>query len=174
MRVADLRLHIGLVTQAVQLLPGTVLENLGLEGSDGRARAAALLAEVGLSQRLTPETMVGPGGETLSRGEVQLLCLARTLVHEPEVLLLDEATSAMDPDTEARVMRVLADRPERTLLTVAHRLRTVVEYDQIVVFDRGIVESGTHEVLLRAGGAYAALWRAQVARERTPDAEVRL
>ena len=174
MRVADLRLHIGLVTQAVQLLPGTVLENLGLEGSDGRARAAALLAEVGLSQRLTPETMVGPGGETLSRGEVQLLCLARTLVHEPEVLLLDEATSAMDPDTEARVMRVLADRPERTLLTVAHRLRTVVEYDQIVVFDRGIVESGTHEGLLRAGGAYAALWRAQVARERTPDAEVRL
>ena len=182
LRVADLRLHIGLVTQAVQLLPGTVLENLGLEGlglegvglegGDGRARALALLAEVGLTERLTPETRVGPGGETLSRGEVQLLCLARTLVHEPAVLLLDEATSAMDPDTEARVMRVLADRPDRTLLTVAHRLRTVVGYDQIVVFDRGIVESGTHEELLQAGGAYAALWRAQVARERSPDAEV--
>ncbi len=172
--ISDLRLHVGLVTQAVQLLPGTVLENLGLEGEEGRVRADALLAEVGLSQRLTPETQVGAGGETLSRGEVQLLCLARALVHEPEVLLLDEATSAMDPDTEARVMRVLAARPERTVLTVAHRLRTVVGYDQLVVFDRGIVETGTHEDLLRAEGAYAALWRAQAARERTLDAEVEL
>lgn len=163
MAVADVRAHVGLVTQAVQLLPGTVAENLGLAG-DAR-RVEALLAEVGLAHRLTPGTVVGAGGETLSRGEVQLLCLARTLAREPTVILLDEATSAMDPDTEARVLAVLAARPGRTTITVAHRLRTVVDSDCIVVFDRGVVESGTHAELVRCGGAYAALWRAQSARD---------
>lgn len=172
MAVADVRAHVGLVTQAVQLLPGTVAENLGLAGDAARVRT--LLAEVGLTHRLGPDTVVGAGGETLSRGEVQLLCLARTLAREPEILLLDEATSAMDPDTEARVLAVLAARPGRTTITVAHRLRTVMDSDRILVFDRGVVEAGTHAELVHAGGAYAALWRAQAARDGLSEGQARI
>lgn len=161
LRLSELRRHVGLVTQAVQLLPGTVAENLGAEPG----RTARLLADLGLDGRLTPETRVGAGGETLSRGEVQLLCVARALVHEPEILLLDEATSALDPDTEARVMALRAARSDRTVVTVAHRLRTIVGADRIVVIDRGVVESGTHAELVRRGGVYAGLWRAQLARD---------
>ncbi len=159
--LAALRHHVGLVTQSVQLLPGTVAENLGADV----ARAGVLLDEIGLAARLGPGTLVGAGGETLSRGEAQLLCVARALVSEPEILLLDEATSAMDPDTEAGVMRLLRARPGRTVVTVAHRLRTIVDHDVIVVFDHGIVEMGAHAELLGRGGVYAALWRAQLAKE---------
>lgn len=159
--LADLRAHIGLVTQSVQLLPGTVAENLGT----GAVRAAVLLDELGLSSRLEPQTRVGAGGETLSRGESQLLCVARALAREPEVLLLDEATSAMDPDTEARITAVLLARAGRTIVTVAHRLKTTMDYDHIVVFNRGVIEEGTHADLVRAGGLYAGLWAAQLAQE---------
>lgn len=159
--LGDLRAHIGLVTQSVQLLPGTVAENLGTD----LARAAVLLMELGLAARLGPQTRVGAGGETLSRGESQLLCVARALAREPEVLLLDEATSAMDPDTEARITAVLFAREGRTIVTVAHRLKTIMDYDHIVVFNRGVVEEGTHTQLVHAGGLYAALWAAQIAQE---------
>ncbi len=167
LRLVDLRRHVGLVTQAVQLLPGTVAENLGAEPE----RAAALLRDLGLDGRLTPETRVGAGGEVLSRGEVQLLCVARALVHEPEILLLDEATSAMDPQTEARVLALRSARRGRTVVTVAHRLRTIADADRILVIDRGVIESGTHAELLHRGGVYAGLWRAQLARDGAAHAE---
>lgn len=159
--LADLRRHVGLVTQAVQLLPGTVAENLGADA----ARTAQLLRDVGLDHRLSPGTRVGAGGETLSRGEVQLLCVARAFVHEPSILLMDEATSALDPDTEARVQALRAARPGRTVVTVAHRLRTIQHADTIVVIDKGVREIGDHASLLARRGVYAALWRAQLARD---------
>ncbi len=162
--LADLRTDIGLVTQSVQLLPGTVAENLGIDPQ----HTGTLLREVGLDRRLSAATRVGAGGETLSRGEAQLLCVARALAHEPDVLLLDEATSAMDPDTEARVMALLAARPGRTVVAVAHRLKTVAAFDHIIVIDHGVVEQGTHAELLAAKGVYAGLWAAQAAREGLP------
>lgn len=157
-----LRAHVGLVLQAVHVLPGTVAENLGVDDPT----AARLLAEVGLDARLRPDTRVGEGGEALSRGEAQLLCFARAVATDPEVLVLDEATAAMDPATEARIQALLAARPGRTQVTVAHRLRTIVDADLIYVLDRGVlVEQGTHAELCALGGRYAALWRAQLASE---------
>lgn len=154
---AELRRHVGLVPQGVHLLPGTVAENLGAD----EVRAAALLAEVGLADRLRPDTRVGEGGQGLSRGEAQLLCFARALAAEPDVLVLDEATASMDPETEARVRALLAARPDRTVVTVAHRLGTVVDADHLYVLHEGrLVEEGDHAALLKRGGVYAGLWRA--------------
>jgi ABC-type multidrug transport system fused ATPase/permease subunit len=159
---AVLRAHIGLVLQAVHVLPGTVAENLGVDAPT----AARLLAEVGLAGRLAPDSLVGEGGTALSRGEAQLLCFARAIATDPSVLVLDEATAAMDPATEARIQSLLAARPGRTRVTVAHRLRTVADADHIYVVDKGTVaESGTHAALLALGGRYAQLWRAQLAAE---------
>ncbi|MES2640814.1 MAG: ABC transporter ATP-binding protein [Myxococcota bacterium] len=159
---AVLRAHIGLVLQAVHVLPGTVAENLGVDAPT----AARLLAEVGLDGRLAPDSLVGEGGTALSRGEAQLLCFARAIATDPSVLVLDEATAAMDPATEARIQALLAARPGRTRVTVAHRLRTVADADHIYVVDKGTVaESGTHAALLALGGRYAQLWRAQLAAE---------
>jgi ATP-binding cassette subfamily B protein len=159
---AVLRAHVGLVQQAVHVLPGTVAENLGVDAP----RAAALLADVGLSGRLAPDTLVGEGGAALSRGEAQLLCFARAVATDPEVLVLDEATAAMDPATEARIQALLAARPGRTRVTVAHRLRTVADADLLYVIDHGaVLEAGTHAELLARGGRYATLWRAQLAAE---------
>jgi len=158
---AELRRHVGLVLQAVHVLPGTVAENLGVD----TVTAARLLAEVGLDERLGPETRVGEGGETLSRGEAQLLCFARAVATDPEVLVLDEATAAMDPGTEARIQARLAARGG-TRVTVAHRLRTIADADLIYVLEGGVlVERGDHGALLALGGRYAALWRAQLAAE---------
>lgn len=161
---AELRRRIGLVHQAVHLLPGTVAENLGCSP----ARAAALLVDLGLDRRLAPDTRVGDGGEPLSRGEAQLLCVGRALAGEPPILVLDEATAAMDPATEARVRALLAARPDRAVVWVAHRLRTVEGCDRIVVIEAGrVVETGDHASLLAQGGRYAALWRASLAAEGT-------
>ncbi len=158
---AELRRHVGLVLQAVHVLPGTVAENLGVDD----AAAARLLDAVGLGARLHPDTRVGEGGEVLSRGEAQLLCFARAIATDPEVLVLDEATASMDPGTEARIQALLAARGG-TRVTVAHRLRTVADADLLYVLDAGqVVESGTHDELLARGGRYAALWRAQLAAE---------
>ncbi len=153
-----LRRHIGLVSQGVHLLPGTVAENIGAR-SDGDA--LRLLAEVGLAGVLAPGDAIGEGNRVLSRGEAQLVCVARALAGDPELLVLDEATAAMDPDTEARVSELTR---RRSVLAIAHRLRLVADYDEIHVVAAGqIVESGDHASLLARGGVYAGLWQAQLA-----------
>lgn len=155
---AVVRRHIGLVSQSVQLLPGTVAENIGASTPEEGRR---LLGQVGLAERLDPDLPIGEGQRALSRGEVQLLCVARALAGDPELLILDEATSAMDPDTEARIAALTAGR---SVLAVAHRLRLVTDYDEIhVVVDGRIVESGDHPTLLARKGTYAGLWQAQLA-----------
>jgi ATP-binding cassette subfamily B protein len=152
MAVEDVRRHMGLVLQDVRLLPGTVLDNLGGQRDAARTALDTVgLAGVGL------DTVVRSG--MLSRGERQLLTFARALVGDPELLVLDEATSAVDPATEARVQqslrRVMAGR---TTITVAHRLQTVRDADQIYVLQEGwVAEVGNHDALLRADGVYAAL-----------------
>ncbi|TNE85052.1 MAG: ABC transporter ATP-binding protein [Deltaproteobacteria bacterium] len=155
--LGELRRRIGLVQQDVHLFPGTVLDNLGGD----RERAERALSRVGLSMDLDQDLL--DGGANLSRGERQLLTFARALVDDPEVLVLDEATSAIDPETERTVQAAL-DRLKtgRTTITVAHRLATVRDCDQIYVLAHGEVqEVGTHDELLARGGLYAALAQLQ-------------
>jgi len=108
---------------------------------------------------------VGERGRSLSGGERQRLSIARALLKDPPILILDEATSALDAATEARVSRALkALMAGRTTLIIAHRLSTVREADEILVFDEGrIVERGRYADLLAANGRFAALIAAQLA-----------
>jgi len=105
------------------------------------------------------DTMVGSRGHRFSGGEKQRIAIARTLLRDPRVLVLDEATSALDTETERAVQHAFDNLAAgRTTITIAHRLSTVRNADQIVVLDRGrIVETGRHEELILAGGRYTAL-----------------
>jgi ATP-binding cassette subfamily B protein len=107
------------------------------------------------------DTVVGSRGHRFSGGEKQRLAIARTLLRDPRILVLDEATSALDNETERAVQAALDDLAVgRTTITIAHRLSTVRDADQIAVLDGGrVVELGTHEELLLRGGRYAALVR---------------
>jgi ATP-binding cassette, subfamily B, bacterial len=104
-------------------------------------------------------TEVGQRGESLSVGERQLVSLARAYVANPVCLLLDEATSAVDPGTETRIARALESLSRgRTSITIAHRLSTAERSDWVLVLEGGrLVEEGTHDDLLAAGGTYAGL-----------------
>jgi ATP-binding cassette subfamily B protein len=165
----DLRRAIGLVSQEVFLFHGTVAENIAY-GSFTAPRAAieraAQLAEAAGFIEALPQgydTVVGERGQRLSGGQRQRIALARAILKNPPVLILDEATAAVDNDTEAAIQRSLDQiTAERTTLVIAHRLSTVRHADRIVVMEQGrIVESGRHEQLIAAEGAYANLWRVQ-------------
>ncbi|HEU5024304.1 MAG TPA: ATP-binding cassette domain-containing protein, partial [Spirillospora sp.] len=105
------------------------------------------------------DTVVGERGYRFSGGEKQRLALARTILRNPPILVLDEATSALDTQTEHAVQQAVDALAEgRTTITIAHRLSTVRDADQIVLLDRGrVAERGTHAELLAAGGLYTAL-----------------
>ena len=169
LELGDLRKAIGPVSQEVFLLHGTVAENIAYGSFDASRAAierAAQLAEASRFIEALPQgydTVVGERGQRLSGGQRQRIALARAILKNPPVLILDEATAAVDNETEAAIQRSL-DRitAERTTLVIAHRLSTVRHADRIVVMDQGrIVESGSHEELIAAGGAYVNLWRVQ-------------
>ena len=130
--------------------------------TDAEIEAAARAARIHDLIADLPEgydTVVGSRGHRFSGGEKQRLAIARTLLRDPRVLILDEATSALDTETERAVQEAFdALAQGRTTITIAHRLSTVRDADQIVVIDRGrVVEAGTHISLLAADGRYAAL-----------------
>jgi len=108
-------------------------------------------------------TRVGERGLKLSGGEKQRVAIARTILKRPAILLFDEATSSLDSHSETSILRALkALAAGHTSVTIAHRLSTVVDADQILVLDSGeIVERGSHRELLALGGHYAKLWSAQ-------------
>ncbi|WP_280454513.1 ABC transporter ATP-binding protein [Nocardia brasiliensis] len=158
--------QIAIVFQDVYLFDGTIEDNvrLGRPGADANAvRAAATAARLDEVIERLPEgwaTQVGEGGALLSGGERQRVSIARALLKNAPIVLLDEVTSALDPVNEAAVHegieRLLAGR---TVVLVAHRLRTVQRADRIVFLDGGrIVEQGTHDELLRRAGRYADFW----------------
>jgi ATP-binding cassette subfamily B protein len=165
MRLTDLASVVGVVSQETYLLHTTVRENLRYakpEATDAEIENAARAAQVhdliaGLPDGY--DTVVGSRGHRFSGGEKQRIAIARTLLRDPKVLILDEATSALDTETERAVQRAfdaLADG--RTTITIAHRLSTVRDADQIVVIDHGrAIESGTHTSLVAGNGRYASL-----------------
>ena len=168
---ADLRGCFGMVLQDTWLFEGTIAENIAY-GRPGATRAeveaAARAAHVDFFVRTLPhgyDTRVGADAEGISQGQRQLLTIARAMLLDPAILILDEATSSVDTRTEQEIVRAMeALMRGRTSFVIAHRLSTIVDADRIVVMAAGsIVEQGTHEELLAAGGAYAGLYRSQFA-----------
>ncbi|MEU7465182.1 ABC transporter ATP-binding protein [Streptomyces griseofuscus] len=158
---------VGVVSQETYLFHASVAENLRFAkpgATDEELHAAARAAQIHEHIAALPDgydTVVGERGHRFSGGEKQRLAIARTILRDPPVLILDEATSALDTRTEAAVQEAIdALSANRTTITIAHRLSTVRDADQIVVLDSGhVAERGTHEELLERDGRYAALVR---------------
>ena len=172
-KLHPLRDHIGYVLQDTVLFHGTILENIAF------GRPSATHAEVAEAARLANahefiarmphgyDTMVGERGLTLSGGQRQRIGIARVIVRNNPILLLDEPTAALDAESERVVMDALERLMKgRTVLTIAHRLATIRDADQIVVIAAGVVaENGTHQQLVTQNGIYAALYRTQFENE---------
>jgi len=169
LKLSALRHNIGVVFQEALLLNRSIAENLKVakpdatqaELRDALARAQALDFVDATTAGL--ETNVGERGRLLSGGERQRLSIARALLKNPPILILDEATSALDATTEIKIQAALDEvMKNRTTFVIAHRLSTIRNATRILVFDGGrIVESGTFDALVRAGGKFAALANAQ-------------
>jgi ATP-binding cassette subfamily B protein len=166
---ASLAATVGVVSQETYLFHASIADNLRFArpgASDQEIEKAARAAQIhDLITRLPDgyETMVGERGYRFSGGEKQRIAIARTILRDPPILILDEATSALDTETERAVQAALDELAEgRTTLTIAHRLSTVREAEQIAVLERGrVVELGSHDELLQLGGRYASMVGAQ-------------
>jgi ATP-binding cassette subfamily B protein len=165
---------VGVVSQETYLFHESVRENLRFakpDASDAEVEAAAEAARIHHVIAALPDgydTVVGERGYRFSGGEKQRSAIARTILRNPPILVLDEATSSLDTETERLVQEALDRLSQgRTTIAIAHRLSTIRDADQIVVVDRGrVVEIGTHDELVAAGGRYTALV--------TRDAELQL
>jgi ATP-binding cassette subfamily B multidrug efflux pump len=167
----DVRGQLGMVLQDTWLFGGTIRDNI-LYGhptaTEDDMLAAAKATYVDRFVRALPggyDTVIDEESSNLSAGEKQLITIARAFLADPAILILDEATSSVDTRTEVLVQRAMATlRERRTSFVIAHRLSTIRDADLILVMELGkIVEQGTHEQLLRSGGAYHTLYHAQFA-----------
>lgn len=167
----SLREQIGVVPQETMLFNATIKDNIlygRLDGTDKEVYAAAKAANALEFIERLPEgmdTLVGERGSSLSGGQRQRIAIARAILKNPKILILDEATSALDTESEKLVQEALERLMQgRTAFVIAHRLSTIKNADQIVVLREGkLVESGTHDELLAAGGLYQHLYSVQFA-----------
>jgi len=173
----SLRHAIGIVPQDMVLFNDTIGYNIGY-GREGADRAAieaaakdAAIHDFILSLPKGYDTRVGERGLKLSGGEKQRVAIARTLLKDPPVLILDEATSALDSRTEASIQQVLGEMSRRrTTIIVAHRLSTVVDADEIIVLESGLIaERGSHATLIARDGLYAQMWARQAVEREQGD-----
>jgi ATP-binding cassette subfamily B protein len=167
----DARARTGMVLQDPWLFAGTIRENIRYgrqSATDEEVLAAARATYVDRFVHSLPhgyDTVLEEDAANLSAGEKQLLTIARAFVAQPSVLILDEATSSVDTRTERLLQRAMASlREGRTSFVIAHRLSTIRDADLILVMEHGaIVEQGTHDELIAAGGAYHRLYQSQFA-----------
>ena len=171
MRAQDLRREFGMVLQDAWLFEGTIAENIAYGRPDAtrdEVVEAARAAHVDYFIRTLPhgyDTVLANDADAVSVGQRQLLTIARAMLCDPSILILDEATSSVDTRTEQAIVHAMETlMAGRTSFVIAHRLSTIVDADLILVMDRGtIVEQGTHDELMAAGGAYAELYLSQFA-----------
>ena len=170
----SLRAQISVVTQDTSLLHRSIRENIRYGRPD--ASEAEIITSAQLAHahefiadledwrgRRGYDSQVGERGVKLSGGQRQRIAIARVILKNAPILVLDEATSALDSEVEGAIQASLDTlMAGKTVIAIAHRLSTIARMDRLVILDRGhIVEQGTHDELLRAGGHYAALWRRQ-------------
>lgn len=161
--------HVSFVFQDVTLFNDTIAENIRLgkaDASDEEVRQAAKLACCNEFIYKLPggyQTVLGENGSTISGGERQRISIARALLKNAPIILLDEATASLDPENEVLVQKAIGRLVNgRTVLVIAHRLRTVADADKIVVLKDGkIMQQGTHDMLMQAKGLYKTLWDLQ-------------
>ncbi len=175
-KLSSLRKQIGVVSQETFLFNTSIKENLrygSMKSTDEEIMEAAKKANIhefieGLSEGY--ETLVGDRGMRLSGGERQRLSIARAILKDPRILILDEATSSLDSKSENLIQKALLPlMRNRTTITIAHRLSTVINSDKILVLTEGrIAESGTHWELLQKRGIYKTLWDEQMKRKEIP------
>ena len=169
MEPESLMSYMSFVFQDVTLFNDTVMNNIRLgnpNATDDQVIAAAKAAYCDEFVRDMPDgyqTVLGENGSTLSGGERQRISIARALLKNAPIILLDEATASLDPENEVLVQKAIAKLVEgKTVIMIAHRLRTVVDADQILVLDNGrLVEHGTHDELMQQNGLYHKLFHIQ-------------
>jgi len=165
----EVRKHFGMVLQDVNLINASVYENIAYGSSNATPEYIRSVAiKVGAHDFISQlpqgyDTHLSQNDTRLSKGQIQLICIARALVFNPEILLLDEPTSSLDTRSEAQVTQALQKLMERrSCIVVAHRLSTIKDADHIIVMDKGsMVEQGTHIELLAKHGEYAQLFASQ-------------
>lgn len=165
----EVRKHFGMVLQDVNLINASVYENIAYGSSNATPEYIRSVAiKVGAHDFISQlpqgyDTHLSQNDTRLSKGQIQLICIARALVFNPEILLLDEPTSSLDTRSEAQVTQALQKLMEsRSCIVVAHRLSTIKDADHIIVMDKGsMVEQGTHVELLAKHGEYAQLFASQ-------------
>ncbi|MCG4281515.1 ABC transporter ATP-binding protein, partial [Lacticaseibacillus saniviri] len=169
-KLADLRRHVGIVLQDPQLFSGTIAENIKFgkpEATQEEVEDAAKQANIHdfiMSLEQGYETPITDENAVFSAGQKQLMSIARTIITNPNLLILDEATSNVDTVTEAKIQAAMDNVIQgRTSFVIAHRLKTILNADKIVVLKDGeIIEQGTHQALLDEDGFYAELYHNQM------------
>ena len=161
--------HISMVFQDVYLFQDTIRNNIRFGKTDATEEEIIAAAKKACCHdfimRLPKgyDTLVGEGGSTLSGGEKQRISIARAILKDAPIILLDEATASLDPENEVEVQKAIDSLIKgRTVIAIAHRLKTIKDADQIIVLDNGrIKEEGTHDGLVKKDGLYAHLWNIQ-------------